>query len=197
MTEPQFGGVQVCSARGRQVISRQNGEGRRMQKGQYRRNRKTVALWSLMAVTMLAFTGCAAYPPAQSNVQPIDARTLHVTTKATKWGGRSDVLKSLYSEIAKEAAQRGYAYFVITDSKSYDDVYMVHTPGDVQYNYVYNPILKRYEATQMAQQSVSEERHRPVMEATVRLYKGGEIDPTQEGVWDVNSILAQMQEKQK
>ena len=157
----------------------------------------SLVLWSLMALAFLALAGCAAKPGAYSNVQPIDARTLHVTTKATTWGDRSDVLKSLYSEIAKEAAMRGYAYFVINDSKSYDDVYTVHTPGDIQYNYSYNPILKRYEATQMAQQSVSEERHRPVMEATVRLYKAGEIDPSQEGVWDVNSILAQTQEKQK
>lgn len=67
----------------------------------------------------------------------------------------------------------------------------------MQYNYFYNPLLKRYEATSMPQQSVSEERHVPVMEATVRLYKAGEIDPSQEGVWDVNSILAQTQEKQK
>ena len=112
-------------------------------------------------------------------------------------GDRSDVLKSLYSEIAKEAALRGYTYFVVKDSKSYDDVYTVHRPDDLQYNYSYNPILNRYEATKMAQQSVSEQRHRPVMEATVRLYKSGEIDPSQEGVWDVNSILTQTQEKQK
>lgn len=166
-------------------------------KTQYRVVGVSFALWSLVALAFLALAGCAAQPGAYSNVQPIDARTLHVTTKATTWGDRSDVLKSLYSEIAKEAALRGYTYFVITDSKSYDDVYTVHSPGDVQYNYSYNPILKRYEATQMAQQSVSEERHRPVMEATVRLYKAGEIDPSQESVWDVNSILAQTQEKQK
>lgn len=168
-----------------------------MRESQFRVSGQLFAFWSAMAVMLLALVGCAAQPGAHSNVQPIDARTLHVTTKAAARGDRSDVLKSLYSEIAKEAALRGYAYFVITDSKSYDDVYMVHTPGDIQYNYAYNPILKRYEATQMAHQSVSEERHRPVMEATVRLYKAGEIDPTQEGVWDVNSILAQMQEKQK
>ena len=166
-------------------------------KTQYRVGGVRFALWSLMVLAFLAVGGCGPYSVAQSNVQPIDARTLHVTTKATALGDRSDVLKSAYSEIAKEAALRGYTYFVITDSKSYDDVYTVHTPGDVQYNYSYNPILKRYEATQMAQQSVSEERHRPVMEATVRLYKAGEIDPSQECVWDVNSILAQTQEKQK
>lgn len=168
-----------------------------MLKSQNRVSGASFAFWSLMAVALLAFGGCATYPPAQSNVQPIDARTLHVTTKATASGDRSDVLKSLYSEIAKEAALRGYTYFVVTNSKSYDEVYTVHSPGDVRYNYTYNPILNRYEATQMAQQSVSEERHRPVMEATVRLYKAGEIDPSQEGVWDVNSILAQTQDKQK
>ena len=168
-----------------------------MLKRQCRVRRIIFAFWPLMAGMMLAFAGCAAQPPAHSNVQPIDARTLHVTTRASAWGDRSDVLKSLYSEIAREAAQRGYAYFVITDSKSYDDVYTVHSPGDVQYNYTFNPLLQRYEATRMAQQSVSEERHRPVMEATVRLYKEGEIDPAQEGVWNVNSILAQTQEKQK
>lgn len=75
-------------------------------------------------------------------------------------------------------------------------MYTVHTQGGIQYNYSYNPWLKRYEATSMPQQSVSEERHVPVMEATVRLYKAGEIDPSQEGVWDVNSILAQTQERQ-
>lgn len=149
-----------------------------------------------MAVAMTSLGGCA-HPPAYSNVQPIDARTLHVTAKATSWGDRSDVLKSLYSEIAKEAGQRGYTHFVITEGKSYDDVYMVYSPGDVQYNYTYNPLLKRYEATRMAQKSVSEERRVPVMEATVRLYKAGEIDPAQEGVWVVSSILAQVQEKQK
>ena len=120
-----------------------------------------------------------------------------MTTKAAPWGDRSDVLKSLYSEIAKEAALKGYTHFMVINSKSYDDVYTVHTPGDVHYNYSYNPLLKRYEATQMAQQSVSEERHRPVMEATVRLYKAGEIDPAQEGVWDVHSILAQAKDNQK
>lgn len=166
-------------------------------KSQYPVRGVSFAFWLLMALAVLAVGGCAAQPPARSNVQPIDARTLHVTTKAAGWGDRSDVLKSLYSEIAKEAALRGYAYFVVTDSKSYDDVYTVHSPGDVHYNYSYNPILNRYEATQMAQQSVSQERHVPVMEATVRLYKAGEIDPSQEGVWDVNSILAQTQEKQK
>lgn len=152
--------------------------------------------WALLVVVAIFLTSCGV-PPARSNIQFIDARTLHVTAVASGGGDRSDVLKSLYSEIAKEAAQRGYAYFVITDSKSYDDVYMVHTSGGAQYNYTYNPLLKRYEATSMPQQSVSEERHVPVMEATVRLYKAGEINPAQEGVWDVSSILAQVQEKQK
>ena len=133
------------------------------------------------------FLGCAA---AKSNVQAIDARTLYVTTKATGIGDRSDVLKALYVEIAREAAQRGYSYFVITDTKSYDDVRLVHKPGDVQYNASYNPLLKRYEATRQAQESMSREERRPVMEATVRLYKMGEVDPSQDGVWDVRSILA-------
>lgn len=168
-----------------------------MQKGQHLLSGQVCAFWSFLTVILLTLVGCAAQPGAHSNVQPIDARTLHVTTKATTWGDRSDVLKSLYSEIAKEAAQRGYAYFVINDSKSYDDVYTLHTQGGKHYTYSYNPLLNQYEATSMPQQSMSEERHIPVMEATVRLYKAGEIDPSQEGVWDVNSILAQMQVKQK
>ena len=154
-------------------------------------------LWSLMALAFLALAGCATQPGAYSNVQPIDGRTLHVTTKAAPWGDRSDVLKSLYSEIAKEAAMRGYAYFVINDSKSYDNVSTVHTQGAKQYSYSYNPVFNQYEARSMPQQSMIEERHIPVMEATVRLYKAGEIDPAKEGVWDVNSILAQAKDNQK
>ena len=142
-----------------------------------------LAVVSLAASFLL---GCTA---AKSNVQTIDARTLHVTTKATAFGDRSDVLKSLYMEIAREAAQNGYSYFVITDTKSYDDVRLVHKPGDVQYNASYNPLLKRYEATRQARESISREERRPVMEATVRLYKTGEVAPSQDGVWDVRSIL--------
>lgn len=153
----------------------------------------TIVKWSvlrkiiLLGVVSAVLAGCAA---AKSNVQMIDSRTLHVTTQATGIGDRSDVLKSLYTEIAKEAAQRGYSYFVITGSKSYDDVRFVHSPGNVQYNYSYNPLFKRYEATRQEQESISREERRPVMEATVRLYKTGEIDPSQEGVWDVNSVLS-------
>ena len=143
-----------------------------------------LAVASLVASFLLSCTA------AKSNVQTIDARTLHVTTKATAFGDRSDVLKSLYMEIAREAAQNGYSYFVITDTKSYDDVRLVHKSGDVQYNAAYNPLLKRYEATRQAQESISREERRPVMEATVRLYKQGEVDPAQDGVWDVRSILA-------
>lgn len=101
----------------------------------------TIVKWSvlrkiiLLGVVSAVLAGCAA---AKSNVQMIDSRTLHVTTQATGIGDRSDVLKSLYTEIAKEAAQRGYSYFVITGSKSYDDVRFVHSPGNVQYSYSYN-----------------------------------------------------------
>lgn len=153
----------------------------------------TIVKWSVLrkiiflGVVSAVLAGCAA---AKSNVQMIDSRTLHVTTQATGIGDRSDVLKSLYTEIATEAAQRGYSYFVITGSKSYDDVRFVHNPGNVQYSYSYNPLFKRYEATRQEQESISREERRPVMEATVRLYKTGEIDPSQEGVWDVNSVLS-------
>lgn len=143
--------------------------------------------FAVVFVAASLLLGCTA---AKSNVQTIDARTLHVTTKATAFGDRSDVLKSLYMEIAREAAQNGYSYFVITDTKSYDNVRLVHKPGDVQYNTSYNPLLKRYEATRQAQESISREERWPVMEATVRLYKTGEVDPSQDGVWDVRSILA-------
>ena len=153
----------------------------------------TIVKWSalrkiiFLGVVAAVLAGCAA---AKSNVQMIDSRTLHVTARATGIGDRSDVLKSLYTEIATEAAQRGYSYFVITGSKSDDDVRFVHNPGNVQYSYSYNPLFKRYEATRQEQESISREERRPVMEATVRLYKTGEIDPSQEGVWDVNSILS-------
>ena len=56
-----------------------------MQKRQYRVRVQVLAFWSFMSVTLLAFAGCAAHPPAYSNIQPIDARTQHVTTKATAW----------------------------------------------------------------------------------------------------------------
>lgn len=156
--------------------------------------RKILARLALMCLCIAFLTACAA---AKSNVQVIDARTLHVTTKATGIGNRSDVLKSLYMEVAREAAQRGYSHFLIADSKSYDDVRLVHKSGDIQYNYSYNPLLNRYEANRQQQESTIREERRPVIEATVRLYKAGEIDPSQEGVWDVNSILAQTQDKQK
>ncbi|MBD5558289.1 MAG: hypothetical protein HDQ92_07060 [Desulfovibrio sp.] len=156
--------------------------------------RKILARLALMCLCIVFLAACA---PAKSNVQTIDARTLHVTTKATGIGNRSDVLKSLYTEVAREAAQRGYSHFLITDSNSYDDVRLVHKSGDVQYNYSYNSLLNRYEANRQQQESTVREDRRPAIEATVRLYKAGEIDPSQEGVWDVNSILAQTQEKQK
>lgn len=156
--------------------------------------RKNLARLALMGLSIVFLAACAA---AKSNVQAIDGRTLHVTAKATGIGNRSDVLKSLYTEVAREAAERGYSYFLITGRKSYDDVRLVHNPGDIQYNYSYNSLLNRYEANRQQQESTIREERRPVIEATVRLYKAGEIDPSQEGVWDVNSILAQTQEKQK
>ena len=156
--------------------------------------RKILARLALMSLSIVFLAACAT---AKSNVQAIDARTLHVTTRATGIGNRSDVLKSLYTEVAREAAQRGYSHFLIADGKSYDDVRLVHKSGDVQYNYSYNSLLNRYEASRQQQESTMREERRPVMEATVRLYKAGEIDPSQEGVGDVNSILAQTQDKQK
>lgn len=57
-----------------------------MQKGQYRVRGHVFAFWAFMAMTLLGLVGCAAQPGAHSNVQPIDARTLHVTTKAADWG---------------------------------------------------------------------------------------------------------------
>lgn len=158
------------------------------------KKRKILTRLALMAGSAIFLAGCAA---AKSNVQAIDARTLHVTTKATAIGNRSDVLKSMHMEIARVAAQRGYTYYVISGSKSYDDIRVVHSPGAVQYNYSYNPLLQRYEANRQQQESRTREEHRPIMEASVLLYKAGEIDPTQEGVWDVNSVLAQNPARQK
>lgn len=119
---------------------------------------------------------------ASSNVQLLDARTLHITSSANDFGNRSDVLKSLLTSAATEAKNRGFKYFAIINSNSYEDSRIEHQPA-------------RYYDNGIVLPSTTKEIRNPVQEATVKLYREGEINPNQEGVWDADSVLSVSQDK--
>jgi hypothetical protein len=130
----------------------------------------------------------------------LDQRTAIISSHGTAFDSAAKVQHETIVEAAKVTVSRGYRYFQIVGAQDTTRTATLYVPGQTQtngsvsgtamttgpyttYNGTYNS-----QTTKTPGQVVP--LIKPGMDITVRMYRDGEINIQQPGVWDAQSILA-------
>src|SRR5512139_483087 len=117
----------------------------------------------------------------------LDDRTATISSRGGALVSSAEIQRDLIQNAARTSQARGFPYFAIVGSAdrttSYTAInqapgYMLNTGGG---NYMYMPGYASANNYIM-----------PGGDITIRMYRDGEINPDQRGVWSVRSVLAQV-----
>ena len=145
---------------------------------------------ALACVVLLA--GCAS---ASSTMLSDD--TALISAEGNGASDRDKVVRDVLAEAARLTSANGYRYFVVLTADDLSHSVTVRIPGRILYNQpprsgeAFNAYAGRAYATGGSTYQTPdriEERVRPAMDIMIRMYRVGEIEPT-EGVFDATAML--------
>ncbi len=122
--------------------------------------------------------------------------TAVISGRGTAFDTSGGVAKATLNEAATQTLARGYRYFVVTNAQDASRTGVFVSPGHST-SYTTGSV---YASGNYATGSATTQTYttpstatpfvKPGVEATIKMYRQGEIDPKAPGVWDAQAVLA-------
>ena len=154
------------------------------------------AIVSLACVFLLG--GCAS-----ASGTMLSADTAIISAEGSGPDARDQIIRDVLAEAARLTTANGYRYFVVLTADDLTHTVTVRYPGRLLHNQSprtsdsFGTFSGRAYATGGSSYMLPdrvEERIRPAMDIIIRMYRPGEIEPS-DGVWDATAALTPLMDR--
>lgn len=149
---------------------------------------------NLLAV-VLALAALAACARAESTM--MDSRTAMISGRGSAFDSSADVMKATLQEAAQATTNAGYRYFTLESAQDQTRTSYWVQPGTTTYSGSasgystgYGTAYGTYSGTAYSSPGSVTPLVKPGMDVMISMYRPGEIDPQQKGVFDAEEILS-------
>ena len=157
---------------------------------------------SALAICAALLSGCATIT-AESTM--LSDNTAHISAVGTSATEGAQMLDAALREAATIASAHGYPYFTVLTADNTSTTQKVRVPG--QKWIIEMPELRGLTARSFTvadyaggNYTTPDEtitRFRPGLDLVIQMYRQGEIDPSQDGVWNSDVVLGRLMSAQK
>ena len=136
---------------------------------------------------LVALGGCV-----RSNTAQIDARTAVISTKGSAFNTAAEVQVGAFVEAAKLTKNGGFRYFIVLGAQNTTTHGTVYVPGETTTNTTVTGFGNTAYASSTSYTSPGTAFPvvKPGQDMTIRMYMADEVQATDPGLWDADSILA-------